>query len=294
MNSRESTASKEIHPPLRIGLALGGGGARGLAHIGVLQALEARGVLIDCLAGTSMGGVIAASWASGLSIQDIEALASKFTSWRDVFGLSDIRLSTSGVVIKPERMRDFLNPILGSDPDFTALAKPLALTAVDLQTGCPVSLSSGSVIQAMRATFAIPGLFAPVKFHQARLVDGGILHNVPVKHTRQLGAQRVIAVDVMPDLSLNQPDQTPISPPLTENFLRGPLDELWQATMIMVHHLNQAHLQAYPPDLLIRPELPQEVSVLQGFRHAKEIISAGRVAAEKLLDQPDTAAQLRA
>ena len=177
-----------------IGLALSGGGARGLAHIGVLRALEREGISVDYLAGTSMGGVIAAGYAAGMSSADLERESLFITQKRHMLHLADPGLPNGGL-IHGERVHAFFKQEFG-EKTFSELRLPLALVAVDLISHKEVVLREGLVARALRATTSIPGLFMPVEMNGWRLVDGGVLNNLPVDVVSKMGADVIIAVDI--------------------------------------------------------------------------------------------------
>ncbi|MBN1220009.1 MAG: patatin-like phospholipase family protein [Anaerolineae bacterium] len=265
-----------------VGLALGGGGARGLAHIGVLKVLEQEQITIDCLSGTSMGGVIAAAYATGQSLAELETEALKMA---DLSRLARLVTWTPPwhSLLGSNRVRRYFTEILGDGLTFDTLRLPLALTAVDLLQGQEVILDQGSVIDAVLATTAIPGAFPPVEKDGHRLVDGGVLNNVPADVARQLGAELVIAVDVTPDISRHDPEENDESSPKPP--LPAILRDIWQAELIMITVLSKNRLQQAKPEILIRPQIPIEVTVLTGFTRAREIIAAGEEATRAALPQ---------
>jgi NTE family protein len=176
-------------PPVRIGLALGGGFARSLAHVGVLQVLEEQGIPIHAIAGISSGSIIAASWASGASLDEIisQGSCTTFSSYAR-WTLSRLGLATN------ERMDPWLRQVLRVTR-LEDMHCPLAVVATDLSTGDPVVFrDSGDIIAPIRASCAYPGLFLPVQIGQRWLVDGGISVSVPVAAAAGLGATHVIAV----------------------------------------------------------------------------------------------------
>jgi len=177
-----------------VGLALSGGGARGLAHIGVLRALEREGIPVDYLAGTSMGGVIAAGYAAGMSSADLERESLAITQKRHMVHLADPGLPNGGL-IQGEGYYAFFKKEFG-DKTFAELNLPLAVVAVDLNSHQEVVLREGPVALALRATTSLPGLFKPVEINGMRLVDGGVLNNLPVDVVSQMGAEVIIAVDI--------------------------------------------------------------------------------------------------
>ncbi|MGH9943252.1 MAG: patatin-like phospholipase family protein, partial [Pyrinomonadaceae bacterium] len=176
----------------RVGLALSGGAARGVAHVGVLKVLLAAGVRVDCVAGTSAGAIVAGGFAAGLSVAEMEEL-SRSMRWRD-FG----RLAFSRLGIQSNaRMEEFLRGRLPVTR-FEDLATPFAAVATDLHSGAAVVLrDKGDIAFAIRASCAVPGWYVPVTDTEGRqLVDGGLVANVPSAAARELGAEVVIAVDV--------------------------------------------------------------------------------------------------
>ncbi|MEA3374699.1 MAG: patatin-like phospholipase family protein, partial [Chloroflexota bacterium] len=181
----------------KVGLALSGGGARGLAHIGVLKVLEQAGVPVDFLAGTSMGGLIAAAYAAGLSPEFMEQEALRMASLRRLLALADPTMLQGGL-FEGQKVREYLSDHLG-DCTFDQLRLPLTLVSVDLNSGETVYLNQGRVADAVRATIALPGLFTPVERGGQLLVDGGLLNNLPTDVVRRMGADVVIAVDVASD-----------------------------------------------------------------------------------------------
>lgn len=171
-----------------IGLALGGGFARGIAHIGVLKVLEEEGIPVRFVAGTSVGALIGAAYCSGLTIEELEQLAYKvrfttFARWT----LSRYGFATT------DRMVSFLTRILKVDT-FEELRIPLGVTATDFNTGEGAVFTSGSIIDPVRASCAYPGMFLPVKIDGRCLVDGMLSHPVPTHPLRKMGADRVLAV----------------------------------------------------------------------------------------------------
>ena len=149
----------------RIGLALGGGGARGLAHIGVLRALERAGIHVDCLAGTSMGAVVAAGYAGGMSPAELEQEAEAATRLRHLLSLADAGVPDGGL-LRGRRLAGYFERCM-RQTSFADLRLPLAVVAVDLNTRREVVLRDGPVALALRATTAVPGLFAPFRFERA-------------------------------------------------------------------------------------------------------------------------------
>lgn len=174
----------------RLGIALGGGFARGLAHVGVLKVLEEEGIAIDYLAGTSVGSVIAAAFCSGVSAKELEEIA-RMVRFRDFARWS---LSRYGIC-NNDRMSVFLPRILKAKT-FEELRIPLAITATDFLTGEPVVFRSGPICDPVRASCAYPGMFSPVAVGGRLLVDGMLGHAVPTTPLRQMGAGYVIGISL--------------------------------------------------------------------------------------------------
>jgi len=174
----------------RVGLALGGGFARGLAHIGVIKVLEENQIPVHCLAGTSVGSIIAGAYASGASVEEMSAVARK-VRWKD---FASWTLSTMGLASN-KRMEAFLKRIFRS-LRFEDMKRPLAVVTTDLRTGQPVVFTSGELVPAVRASCAYPGLFLPVAYQGAWLTDGGLVAAVPSKAVKDLGADIVIGVSL--------------------------------------------------------------------------------------------------
>ncbi len=266
----------------RIGLALGGGGARGLAHIGVLKGLERVQIPIHAIAGTSMGGLVGAAYATGLSAATLETEALRLARNNEFLKLIDLK-PLRGSLFAGERIHAYLSERLGGQLTFSDLPIPLALIATDILSGQEVVLRQGSVIDAMRATMSVPGVFAPVEIDGYRLVDGGTLNNVPADVVQQMDVQTVIAVDVMPDFSANTPGEAPVVTGFIPRGLPAITHDLWRTVLLMMSAMTANKLAQVQPDLVIRPDIPDGVTLFQGFRRADEIIAAGDTAVAQVL-----------
>ncbi|HVK55795.1 MAG TPA: patatin-like phospholipase family protein [Burkholderiales bacterium] len=179
----------------RIGLALGGGSARGWAHIGVIRALEEAGIKPDLVCGTSMGALVGAVYANG-DIEWLEEWVTKL-SWRTVVRMLDLRLL--GGILGGTKLIDFLGARFG-DKTITQLNLPFAAVATELDSGREIWLQDGLVTSAVRASIAIPGIFTPVEQNGVWLADGGLANPVPVSLARAMRADIVIAVDLNNDI----------------------------------------------------------------------------------------------
>ena len=263
-----------------VGAAFAGGGARGLAHLGVLKALEEEGVRLDVVVGTSMGGLVAGLYAAGVSLEEMLEFQEK--------GLLDlVSIDPAGRGLSnQEKLVSLLADLLGSEElTFEELGVRAAVVATDIQAGEMVILDRGPLIPALAATAALPLLFAPVR-HQGRwLVDGGVFNNLPVDVARSIGADRVLGVDVPShfELSFSETGVKSRLPRTLWSLANGELD--WkqpflvaEASMGMTAQMiNRTRVALCPPDLLLEVDLPN-VGVLSDDQSA-EIVQAGYEAA---------------
>ena len=180
----------------KVGLALGSGAARGLAHIGVLKLLKEKNIPIDMIAGSSMGALIGACYARRGEITDLEEIVLKI-DWKQLAQLADPNLALffKGV-IHGRKVKELLKAVIGN-VEFKDLKIPLAVVATDVNTGDEVVMKEGSVIDAVRASISIPAIFMPVKLRDRFLIDGGIVNPVPVSVVKNMGAAFVIACNVI-------------------------------------------------------------------------------------------------
>ncbi len=266
----------------RVGLALSGGGARGLAHIGVLKVLEQENIPIHFIAGASAGGLVGAAYAAGLSASDLEREALWLSNPRHLITLLDRGRGRRGL-LAGQKVIEYLAERIG-DVTFDQLHIPLAVMAADIAGGKKVVLNEGSVLEAVRATIALPGIFAPVDRNGPLLVDGGLLDNLPTDTVREMGADVVIAVDVATDenaiASFTEGLQRRR---LIPSGLVGLVDVLWRSVAVMMREVNRHNLEQAQPDLLIRPSIPPGVTVFTGITRAPEVIAAGEQAAIEAL-----------
>lgn len=178
----------------KIGLALGSGGSRGVAHLGVIKALEEENIRPDYITGCSMGAVVGAGYARGLSVDEMYSMVMdvKAINLIDISAVPITRLA----LLKGNKMQKLLLSKIGK-VDFKELKIPFRCVASDLYSGRLVTLSKGDVSEAVRASSSIPTVFQPVKTYGMMLVDGGVLCRVPTEQVREMGADVVIAVDVL-------------------------------------------------------------------------------------------------
>jgi NTE family protein len=242
---------------LKVGLALGGGVARGLAHIGVLSVLEEARVPIDCIAGTSMGAIIGAAYCAGLGIDDLRAIAAR-TGWHHV---SSPFPSLNGL-IKFSKMEQWIEDNIG-EFDVRDLAIPFAAVASDINSGERVVLWRGRMCAAIRASCSVPGFVPPVESDGRFLVDGGITDNVPADVARMLGADYVIGVDVFV--------------PALRRYL-GPFSQGIAAIETLIRHAGQGNTEC---DTLIVP--PLEGHSYFRFSEYEKLITLGEEATRRQL-----------
>jgi len=272
-----------IYPENRpkLGVALSGGGARGLAHIGILKVLRNADIQIDFMAGSSMGGVIAASYAAGLAPSEIEEIASSVGTISNLAQLVDPTLLKKGI-FKGEKVTKLFKRYLG-EKSFEDLEIPLTVTAVDLNSNQEIRISDGLVADALRATISIPGIFVPVEKEDMRLVDGGLLNNLPVDIVRDMGADIILAVDVgwsgFGKEQIKELNQKLISRvPLVDMSLT-----LYETINLVLSRQVDDKIQSIQPDFLLRPEIPSHITSLTGYTQATELITFGEEVTQPIL-----------
>ena len=272
-----------IYPENRpkLGVALSGGGARGLAHIGILKVLRNADIQIDFMAGSSMGGVIAASYAAGLAPSEIEEIASSVGTISNLAQLVDPTLLKKGI-FKGEKVTKLFKRYLG-EKSFEDLEIPLTVTAVDLNSNQEIRISDGLVTDALRATISIPGIFVPVEKEDMRLVDGGLLNNLPVDIVRDMGADIILAVDVgwsgFGKEQIKELNQKLISRvPLVDMALT-----LYETINLVLSRQVDDKIQSIQPDFLLRPEIPSHITSLTGYTHTTELITFGEEVTQPIL-----------
>ena len=246
----------------RLGLALGSGSARGWAHIGVIRALEERGLRPDILVGASVGALVAASHA-GCRLDALEQWVRTLTQ-REVWRLVDPHLRGGGVMTG-NRLMDAIAVSVG-DPLIEDLQAGFAAVATDLHTGEEVWIRKGPVMAAVRASSGVPGLFTPSWYLERWLVDGGIVNPLPVSVCRALGADLVIAVDLSRPVGHGDPDVLRRSQPSL-------FESMSQAVSIMQDSITRSRLVIDPADLVLRPDLRH--FQLMDFHRAEEAIDTG-------------------
>jgi len=246
-------------PAPRIALALGGGAARGFAHIGVIKSLEAQGISPDIIVGTSAGAVVGALYAAGYNGFELQQLSMQM----DESQVSDWSMPNRGM-IKGEALQDFIN-VAVKNRNLEKLKKTFAVVATDLHSGEMIVFRSGNTGMAVRASSAVPGIFQPVSINGHEYVDGGLVSPVPVRVARALGADFVIAVD--------------ISDKPKNNKTESSVEVLLQTFSIMEQSISRNELAE--ADIVIRPDTPgvsatdfkgRHVAVLEGEKAVANVL----------------------
>jgi NTE family protein len=297
----------------KIGIALGSGSARGWSHIGVIRSLLQAGIPIDIACGASIGALVAGSFAAG-SLDPLDRWVRKL-SWSNIIGFMDVMIPRSGL-IEGDRLTDYLRQNV-ADPRIESLSLPFAAVATELKTGREVWLSDGSLMDVIRASISLPGIFTPCQREGQWLMDGGLVNPVPVSLCRAMGADIVIAVNLNSDI-MGKPRLCRIADPPNgikseENpkttkkwavFLdqaaqqgnlslfrqlfqeqpgRGPsiFDVLTASIKIMQDRITRERLAADPPDILVVPKLAH-IGLME-FNRAAESIDEGKRAMDLMI-----------
>jgi NTE family protein len=279
-DSRPGVAAPFFRAGLPAGLVLGGGGARGLASIGITEVLESEGLRPAAIVGTSMGGLIGAFLAAGYTAADCHRLSGSLR-WTRV-----LDLSTAGGLIKGERFGRWLARHLPAR--FSDLRIPLAVTATDIESGELVVLREGDLVTALRATTAFPGAFVPVQREGRILVDGGVLNTLPVDIIRDYDVSPIVAADFA------APRRRPLVPATNRSRARVwqmltlrsrslAADVLLKAVDVMQAEIAEQRLRRFAPDILIAPVMGGVH--IEDFRSHEEIIAAGAREARRVLGE---------
>ena len=285
----------------RVSLVLSGGGARGIAHIGVIEELENRGFEIRSIAGTSMGALIGGIYAVGK--------LPEFKNWLytlhkiDVFKLIDFTLSSQGL-IKGDRvfnkMREFI-----PDMNIEDLKIHYAATATDIINNQEVVFKQGSIYEAIRASVAIPTVITPVKKDNTLLVDGGVINSLPINHVKRTRDDLLIVVYVNADIPVYKPvisekekdkqqsiylkkirqfqNQLGIIHPKNESEKLGYFDLINKSISLLTYHIAELSIEKYPPDILI--EVSHNTCGIFDFFKAEELVEIGRFSAVKGINE---------
>ena len=245
----------------KVGLALSGGSVRGAAHLGVLEVLEREDIRPDFVAGVSAGSAVGAAYCAGLDLEEIKRIALGL-QWRKLGRVTRPRLG----ILDGRRLEQYVEEIIGP-LQFDELEIPFAAVAVDIVRGELVVLKEGPVARAVRASCALPGLFTPVEMGEKMLVDGGVLNNLPVSTVRDMGADYVIAVDLLP-------------PTIWGSRPQNVFELLFLSFYTL---MRAAHSEAVEANCLIVPAIGEFNWV--DFSQVPALIEKGREAAEAKIEQ---------
>lgn len=280
----------------KMGLVLGSGGARGSAHVGVLKTLEEHGIQPDVIVGSSMGAEVGGTYAAGVSVEDMAAI------WRSAHFGTVVRnflptIPWSGWCSGREKMR-FLRQLIG---EITIEELPITYVAVatDLESGLPYSITEGSLARAIRASISVPGLLTPVWIDGHLLIDGGVSNPVPVDVARQLGAEVVVAVDVLvrpeevrlsgipiPEYRerilgiIRRMDAAAAADGAARRFYPSVFSVLFQMSTVFQKRVSDLSLRVHPPDVLIQPDFSPNPPC---YSDVKSGIEAGEAATRRML-----------
>ena len=288
----------------KVSLILSGGGARGIAHIGVIEELERQGFEIHSIAGTSMGALVGGVYSLGKM--------NEFKQWLmtldkvKIFSLLDFTLSNQGIVKGNKvlkKMREFI-----PDANIEDLDIAYAAVAADLINKKEVVFTSGSVFKAIRASIAIPTVFTPVKTKSGLLVDGGVLNNVPVSHAKRIPGDLLVVVNINANVPVCRPpipeeekkfrqliyqkklndfySQLERINPLNKKDNIGYFNLINKTISLMIYRMSEVLLQQYKPDITI--EFSKDLCGIFDFFKAKELVETGRYTTMKRLDEFQT------
>jgi NTE family protein len=255
--------TEQRQPRKKIGLALGGGGAKGLAHIGVIKVLEQAKIPIDFIAGTSSGAVVGGWYAATKNIEFLENIFLKIEP-QHLLSKAEVQKLKSGALFKGKNFDQMLERIMGTRT-FEQCAIPFCAVATDVETGREVDIKDGSIVEGVKASIALPIIFQPIRIGEQLLIDGGFCNPVPADVVRKMGADFVIAVDVA-SRWVNIPENLDhlATPQNMEEFIR-------YAFSSVEYQLSRKVLEQ--ANIVLKPEV-LSFGLLE-FSRAKEIIEVG-------------------
>jgi NTE family protein len=259
-----------LFPKKKVGLVLGGGVARGIAHVGVLKVLQEAKVPIDYVVGTSAGSLVAAVYASGMELSLLENIVTRI-HWNDFVKFTLFKPGFNS----PLAIEEFIIKYIG-DVKFSDLKIPFAAIATDLRTGARVVLNEGRVAKAVSASACFPGFFSPVDMGNRHLIDGGIAGNVAADSARELGADYVIVSDVIPAKTRTIPND--------------PMTMLGHSLDLILKKLSAAEVGR--ADAVIELEMEEDMWHLD-FNKAKKFIAAGEMSAHRQINKIRKALNIR-
>lgn len=258
----------------KIGLALGGGGARGCAHLGAIKALEEAGIPIDYIAGTSIGAFVGGIYAGG-DIHELESYLLK-VKWKDIIKHLDPVIPRRGL-LGGKKVVDLIEFLIHHN-DFKKSRIPFTAVTTELASGKELHLKKGKISDAIRASIAIPGILTPFKKGKQYLIDGGVVNPLPVNVVKKMGADIIVAVDLNHYFikeKLNKRYKTPknkLAELLGSNW-PNIIDVLENSLFLMEDKLSEKNLEIHKTDILVRPKL--ESTSIFDFHHAKRLIDEG-------------------
>jgi NTE family protein len=262
--------------PKRIGLVLGGGAARGISHIGALLALEENGIYPDVIAGASVGALVGGLYAAGVSASRLQAIVANI-SWFDLvslklpaLNLGDLAKSLPLGLLDLDKMILWIDGLIGEGVRFEQLNTPFTAVATDLITSEVVAMNAGALAPALRASCAVPGVFTPYRRNGRLLVDGVVANNLPVSIARDMGADYVIAVDLLPPLEVA---------PASRHVEPRNLAEAAMTALFMLARATQSEQQY--ADVVVMPAIAH--INLADLLAGEELLAAGKQAMEALL-----------
>lgn len=251
---------------VKIGLALGGGGALGMGHVGVLEVLEEHGIKVDFIAGTSMGAIIGGAYASNVSTKEMHSTAEKLKT----IDLLDVNLKT-GALLSGKSAEKIIKNII-KVKTFEELTIPFACTSCNLLNGERVVLNKGDLVKSIRASMSVPGVFRPVEEDGMCLVDGGLMGNVPADVVKDMGADIVIAVNVLGKYEISKPPKNLIATVLNTIFLQQSV-------------LTERCIREENPDIYINLDLGYVKQQEFSKKQAIKCINIAREETEKYIPQ---------
>ena len=257
-----TTSSKNIN------LVLSGGGARGMAHIGVIEELIKQGFIIKSISGTSMGALVGAVYALG-KLEEYKQWLYTLGKY-EVFKLVDFTLSKQGF-IKGDKIFDKMGEFI-SDSTFDQLPIPLSISATNISTNKEVVFKSGSVFDAVRASISIPNVFTPVEKNDSILIDGGVVNNLPISTIKRFDGDLLVVVDVNSTHALEN----------TNNKL-GYFDIINKSMLLLMERVTELTIEKYKPDIIIKVD--GESAGLLDFHNAQKMVEIGRSEAVKSLNK---------
>lgn len=249
-----------------INLVLSGGGARGIAHIGVIEELERNGYMIKSISGTSMGALIGAVYALG-KLNEFKAWLLTLGKY-EVFKLIDFTLSKQGF-IKGDKIFEKMGEFI-SDADFNQLPIPLAIAATNISTNKEVVFTSGSVFDAVRASISIPNIFTPIQKSDATLIDGGVINNLPISNVKRFKGDLLVVVDVNTTQIVEH-----------KNDKLGYFDIMNRSLLLLMERVTELTIEKYKPDLIIK--VLGESAGIFDFHKGKKLVKLGETSVKSAL-----------